>query len=117
MTMTPQDGEWGSVSVPSRPSAPEAGQRPVHAVDGVAATRHVTFVISCWPRSEVHAATAALFLAALAFIHFREQPPERQVLRSTLAPPAKTSIVQFAVSPDGHYVVMVTSEGGLSVRA
>jgi eukaryotic-like serine/threonine-protein kinase len=39
------------------------------------------------------------------------------VLRYTLAPPAKTSIVQFAVSPDGHYVVMVTSEGGLSVRA
>jgi WD40 repeat protein len=64
--------------------------------------------------------TAALFLAALAalaFIHFREQPPERQVLRYTLAPPAKTSILQFAVSPDGHSVVMRTSEGSLSVRA
>jgi len=63
---------------------------------------------------------AALFLAALAvlaFIHVREQPPERQVLRYTLAPPAKTSILQFAVSPDGHYVVMRTSEAGLSVRA
>jgi eukaryotic-like serine/threonine-protein kinase len=65
----------------------------------------------------VAAAAAVLALAVLAFLHFREQPPERQVLRYTLAPPEKTSILQFAVSPDGHYVVMSTSEGSLSVRA
>jgi len=57
----------------------------------------------------------ALALAALAVIHFREQPPERQVLQYTLPLPEKVlNIYNMAVSPDGHYLVMsATGEGGL----
>jgi eukaryotic-like serine/threonine-protein kinase len=64
-----------------------------------------------WP---VAAGLLALTAAALAFVHFREQPPERQVLQYTLAPPEKASNVQYlAVSPDGHSVVIqATGEAG-----
>jgi serine/threonine protein kinase len=57
-----------------------------------------------WP-----AASAVFFAVATAFalVHFREQPPERQVLQYTLAAPEKAKNVQeFALSPDGHYLVM-----------
>ena len=52
----------------------------------------------------------AMALAALAILHFREAPPERQVLQYSLSGPDKArTIQQFAVSPDGHYVVMRAS--------
>jgi Tol biopolymer transport system component len=57
---------------------------------------------------------AVLGVAVLAFVHFREQPPDRQVLQYTLPAPEKArNILQFAISPDGHYLVMRASgEGG-----
>ncbi len=67
--------------------------------------RHAAWVV---------AGLATLALAALAFVHFREQPAERQVLQYTLAAPEKARNIQyFAVSPDGHYLVIQASgEGG-----
>lgn len=66
----------------------------------------------------------ALGMAAagtLAFLHLREQPPERQVLQYTLPAPEKArNVQQFAISPDGHYLVIkATGEGAtqLWVRA
>ena len=57
------------------------------------------------------AAAVLLFFAslALAILHFRERPPERQVLRYTVAPPEKTRASSFAVSPDGRYLAIVAS--------
>ncbi|MBZ5632365.1 MAG: serine/threonine-protein kinase [Acidobacteriia bacterium] len=67
------------------------------------------------------AGVLAMGAAGLAFLHFREQPPERQVLQYTLPGPEKArSVRDFAVSPDGHYVVLrAQGEGGnqLWVRA
>jgi len=55
----------------------------------------------------VVAGLAVLGAAALAFLHFREQAPERQVLQYTLAAPEKAkNVEEFALSPDGHYLVM-----------
>jgi serine/threonine protein kinase len=57
------------------------------------------------------AGVATLALAALAFLHFREQPLERQVLQYTLSPPA-SNISNMAVSLDGHHLVIAaTGEG------
>ncbi len=67
------------------------------------------------------AVVTSLALAALAFIHFRETPPERQLLRYILPAPEKArNAQQFAVSPDGHYLAMrAAGESGtqLWVRA
>jgi serine/threonine protein kinase/Tol biopolymer transport system component len=65
-----------------------------------------------WPSV---AAFIALALMPINILHLREQPPERQILRYTLPVPEKTTIQQFAVSPDGHYVGIAGSSG-LSVR-
>ena len=59
-----------------------------------------------WP-SVGAAAVLAMALGVVSFLHFRERPPERQVLQYALAPPEKAKIIQsFALSPDGHYLVM-----------
>jgi serine/threonine protein kinase len=57
------------------------------------------------------AAVALLALAALAFIHFRETPPEMPILRTTILPPENTAL-DFtqdlglpALSPDGRKIV------------
>jgi serine/threonine protein kinase len=53
------------------------------------------------------AAALTVALALLAFIHFRETPPRRTVLRYTIPPPENTSTLHsFAISPDGRFVVM-----------
>ena len=63
----------------------------------------------------VAAGVCLLGLVGLGFVHFREQPPERQVLQYSLPLPEKvTNITHMAVSPDGHY--MVVSAQGLWVR-
>jgi hypothetical protein len=57
-----------------------------------------------WP-SVAAFLTVALMPANI--LHFREEPPQQQVLQYTLPPPEKDqTIAQFAISPDGHYVVM-----------
>jgi serine/threonine protein kinase/Tol biopolymer transport system component len=60
-------------------------------------------------------AAGALFfgLGALSFIHFRETPPHRAVLRYTISPPGITTFVDaFAISPDGRYVAMTSQVNG-----
>jgi Tol biopolymer transport system component len=56
---------------------------------------------------------AALFLlagAALAFVHFREQPPPTpQMLQYTIEPPPKTRIESFNISPDGGYIAIAAN--------
>ena len=62
---------------------------------------------------KVVAAVSAVSTAALAFVHFREQPAERQVLQYTLAAPEKArNVTYFAVSPDGHYLATLASGDG-----
>jgi len=61
-------------------------------------------------------------LAALAFIHFREKPPETPVVRSTILPPEKNNFFfdypisgAPALSPDGRRLVFAArAEGGVS---
>ena len=55
-----------------------------------------------WP------ALAALLLlstGALAFVHFREKPPEQTPMRFEVALPSKTGLNTFAISPDGRKLV------------
>ena len=54
----------------------------------------------------IAAGVATAIAAALAFVHFREKPPETPVVRSTILPPEKTSFREGlnypALSPDGR---------------
>ena len=66
------------------------------------------------------AAVAALALAALAFIHFRETPPEARLLSTTMLPPEGASF-NFgseynppAISPDGRRIVFGARSGDKS---
>ncbi len=60
------------------------------------------------------AAAAICFLAAagLAFVHFRETPPQPQVARFQVPLPDKTSAPLFELSPDGRTLAFSTTEGG-----
>ena len=59
------------------------------------------------------AALLAIFLGALAWIHFREAPPDRAVLRYEILPPDKTSYGNgMAISPDGKKLAFVAGEAG-----
>jgi eukaryotic-like serine/threonine-protein kinase len=60
---------------------------------------------------------AALFFVmagALSFIHIRETPPQRTVLRYTIAVPENTNVLLrgFAISPDGRYVAVAARVNG-----
>src|ERR1700676_2869101 len=44
----------------------------------------------------------------VSFVHFRETPPERPVVRSTISLPEKTNGTNPAVSPDGRRLALVT---------
>jgi Tol biopolymer transport system component len=54
----------------------------------------------------------ALALAALAFMHFRETPPQTRTLRYTIAMPRNAFVPSFAVSPDGRYIVLAAAQNG-----
>jgi eukaryotic-like serine/threonine-protein kinase len=60
--------------------------------------------------------TATVFfaaaLAALSFVHFREVPPQPPMLRFDIAPPEKTVLSMFKISPDGRYVAMALLQDG-----
>jgi tRNA A-37 threonylcarbamoyl transferase component Bud32 len=61
-------------------------------------------------------AIAALGLASaigLAFVHVREAPAPRQMVRFQVLPPDKTAFGGFALSPDGRYLAFVTAEGSV----
>jgi len=63
------------------------------------------------------AAAGILTAAALAYLHFGEKPLERPLLQYTLPLPEKTSdIREFALSPDGHYLVMDAGGEGSPYR-
>jgi serine/threonine protein kinase/Tol biopolymer transport system component len=56
------------------------------------------------------AAVFALALGALAWVHFRETPPERQRIRFQIAPPQGV-LRDFKLSPDGRFLAFATSDG------
>jgi serine/threonine protein kinase/Tol biopolymer transport system component len=52
----------------------------------------------------------ALALATLAFVHFREKPPVRELVRFEIPPPANASLsLDVSVSPDGRKTAFVVS--------
>jgi serine/threonine protein kinase len=59
---------------------------------------------------------AALFLViagSVSFVHYREKPLQRAVLRYTIpAPENTTNLHSFAISPDGRYVAMAADVKG-----
>jgi eukaryotic-like serine/threonine-protein kinase len=58
-------------------------------------------------------ATLLLVIAAtLAFIHFREKPPALPVQRYTIAAPEGSTILSFAISPDGRYLAIAAAVNG-----
>ncbi len=57
------------------------------------------------------AAVAAVGFAVLAFIHFREAaPPAPEGVRFQLAPPEKSTVDYFRLSPDGRSLAFVSGE-------
>jgi dipeptidyl aminopeptidase/acylaminoacyl peptidase len=60
----------------------------------------------------------ALVLAALAFIHFREQPPAAELMRFQIPPPEKVTVGnQLSLSPDGHRLAFIArgAEGTVQI--
>ena len=55
---------------------------------------------------------AALLLAALAFVYFRQAPPAQPVVRMSVLLPEKSRAVSLAVSPDGRDIAMVLVKDG-----
>ncbi len=59
-------------------------------------------------------ALAGLFLvalSALAFLHFREQPPSERSLRFQIPLPETVADTSSRISPDGHYLVFAARGG------
>jgi hypothetical protein len=66
------------------------------------------------------AALATLAALALAILHFRETRPPERVLRYSIPAPEKSTIQNFALSPDGRYLAIAAEQDGkrrLWVRA
>ncbi|HYM13018.1 MAG TPA: protein kinase [Bryobacterales bacterium] len=62
---------------------------------------------------------ATLFAAialVLGLVHFRETPPEQQVVRLPLLPPEKTSFGEVDVSPDGRRVAFTARDASGSIH-
>ena len=57
---------------------------------------------------------AALALAALAFVHFREVLPEERVVRLSVTPPDNSQVGFLELSPDGRRLLLVASAEGRS---
>ena len=57
-------------------------------------------------------ALAALLLAALAFVYFRERVPSQQIARLNLLLPERSHVLSLAVSPDGRAIAMVLVKDG-----
>ena len=55
----------------------------------------------------VAAAVLAVAAAGVSFVHFREATSEPQMLQYTLAAPKKTTVANFAVSPNGRTLAIV----------
>lgn len=61
------------------------------------------------------AAVSALLFGALAWVHFREAPPQRQRFKFQIAPPAG-NLDGFNLSPDGRFLAIVTAEGSTTLK-
>jgi len=64
-----------------------------------------------WRLAVAAAAAAALVgLASIAFVHFRESPPDLLAVMFSIDAPTDSNFTQeyggFAASPDGHYIVL-----------
>jgi Tol biopolymer transport system component len=58
----------------------------------------------------------ALALIALAWIHFRETPPDERVLRASISLPDDfASLASFALSPDGRFLALALNGAGVRV--
>ena len=61
----------------------------------------------------IAAGVATLALAALAFIHFREQPPARELVRFEISAPSGVTLAdQLALSPDGRKLAFFATAKG-----
>jgi serine/threonine protein kinase/Tol biopolymer transport system component len=59
------------------------------------------------------AAVGMLTALAVSFIHFSEVPPQKTVLRYTIAAPENTTdLHSFAISPDGRYIAIAAEVKG-----
>jgi eukaryotic-like serine/threonine-protein kinase len=65
-----------------------------------------------WVAWAVAAIAVVAALAALSFLHFREAPTQPQSIRLQMAPPERSVVSMFELSPDGRYVAFVALEGG-----
>src|SRR5713101_6341359 len=76
---------------------------------GLSAPLRSRFRMVAW----VVAAIVTLALGILAFVHFREAPPEQRSVRFQIPPPEKSSIQFFRLSPDGRSLAFIAGDGRL----
>ena len=67
-----------------------------------------------WPAL---AGVAMVGAAALAFLHFRETPPEQAVMHVSLPMPENSAAGFLSLSPDGHRVLAANSSSSLTALA
>ena len=81
-----------SGAAPAAPVTPQRAQPPV-----------VWIALAC-----------VLFVAfaALAFVHFRETPPQLRTFRFQVPGPANATVTFFQLSPDGQYLAFVAQKEG-----
>jgi hypothetical protein len=89
----------------------EIERQLANPVSGVELVPQAVAGPSRWPWILAAAALTA-GLAIVSFLHFRETTPIQHVLRYTLATPENSVATTFAVSPDGHFIVMSANVNG-----
>ena len=63
------------------------------------------------------AAVLAVALGIVAFVHFREAPPEQRSVRFQIPPPEKSTFQFFRLSPDGRLLAFTAGDRRLWLRA
>ncbi len=104
------DERWQSARELKHALGWAANANSAEAKPGSAAPLQSRFGTAGW----ISAGVFAIALAALSFLHFREAPQVEQTLRATIATPEGTanSFHDFAISPDGHNLVMAATVSG-----
>jgi eukaryotic-like serine/threonine-protein kinase len=80
----------------------------LEAPEPVASSSRSRVATVAWLVSAIFLLTAV----ALAFVHFRETPPELPAFQFTLPSPENSTIHSFALSPDGRSVAIAATAGG-----
>ncbi len=88
-----------------------------HALEWVANGTEPRLSAPSRSRFGVAAAVLAVMLGILAFVHFREAPPEQRSVRFQIPPPEKSSIQMFGLSPDGRSLAFIAGDRRLWIRA